>query len=83
MCAPFRARRQNRNTIAKRFPDHSGFQIAYEHVSELGGRRGRSLNIAPDVNAFWENQSFHNYADYTMGGGFRSGLARLRELGYV
>jgi uncharacterized protein (DUF488 family) len=61
----------------------SGFQIAYEHVAELGGRRARALDIAPDANAFWENQSFHNYADYAMGRGFRSGLARLRELGRV
>jgi uncharacterized protein (DUF488 family) len=61
----------------------SGFQIAYEHVPELGGRRARAQNIAPDVNAFWENQSFHNYADHAMGGVFRSGFARLRELGSV
>ena len=61
----------------------SGFQIAYEHVAELGGRRGRRPDIAPEVNAFWENQSFHNYADYAMGGCFRSGLARLHELGEV
>src|SRR4249920_2118635 len=61
----------------------SAFQIAYEHVAELGGRRARAKNIAPEVNAFWGNQSFHNYADYAMGSGFRSGLARLRELGPV
>jgi uncharacterized protein (DUF488 family) len=61
----------------------SSFQIAYEHIAELGGRRARAQDIAPNVNAFWENQSFHNYADYAMGGGFRSGLARLRELGDV
>ena len=61
----------------------SDFQIAYEHITELGGRRVRAQDIAPDVNAFWENQSFHNYADYAMGGSFRSGLARLRELGSV
>jgi uncharacterized protein (DUF488 family) len=61
----------------------SGFQIAYEHIPELGGRRARAQNIAPDVNDFWENQSFHNYADYAMGGGFRSGFGRLRELGAV
>jgi uncharacterized protein (DUF488 family) len=61
----------------------SDFQIAYEHIAELGGRRARARDIAPDVNAFWKNQSFHNYADYAMGGGFRSGLARLRELGSV
>jgi uncharacterized protein (DUF488 family) len=61
----------------------SEFQIAYEHAAELGGRRRYRLDIAPDVNAFWENQSFHNYADYAMSEGFRSGLARLRELGQV
>jgi uncharacterized protein (DUF488 family) len=61
----------------------SRFQIAYEHVADLGGRRARSLDIAPHVNAFWENQSFHNYADYAMSGDFRSGLARLHELGRI
>ena len=61
----------------------TGSQIAYEHIAELGGRRPRSLEISPGVNAFWENQSFHNYADYAMGGGFHSGFARLRELGRI
>jgi len=61
----------------------SEFQIAYEHIAELGGRRAHTRDIAPAVNAFWENQSFHNYADYAMGGSFRSGLARLRKLGGV
>jgi uncharacterized protein (DUF488 family) len=61
----------------------SAFQIAYEHIAELGGRRAHTQDIAPDVNAFWENQSFHNYADYAMGGSFRSGFARLHELGSV
>jgi uncharacterized protein (DUF488 family) len=61
----------------------SEFQIAYQHVAELGGLRPRAQDVAPDVNAFWENQSFHNYADYAMGSGFRSGLAKLRELGRV
>ena len=57
--------------------------IAYEHMAELGGRRSRVQSIAPGVNGFWENQSFHNYADYAMAAGFRSGVARLRELGNV
>ena len=61
----------------------SGSQIAYEHIAELGGLRPRSRDIAPSVNGFWENQSFHNYADYAMSAGFQSGLARLRELGSV
>ena len=59
----------------------SGSQISYEHVTELGGRRPRARDIPPDVNGFWENQSFHNYADYAMGGDFHSGFARLQELG--
>ena len=61
----------------------SGFQIAYEHIAELGGLRPRSRNIGPAVNGFWENQSFHNYADYAMSAGFQSALARLREFGSV
>ena len=59
----------------------SEFQIAYEHVAELGGRRPRARDVALGVNALWQNQSFHNYADYAMSDGFRRGLARLRELG--
>jgi uncharacterized protein (DUF488 family) len=58
-------------------------QIAYEHIAELGGRRSRAREIPPDINGFWENQSFHNYADYAMGDVFHLGLARLRELGRV
>jgi uncharacterized protein (DUF488 family) len=55
--------------------------ISYEHIATLGGLRGRSPDTPPAVNAFWQNQSFHNYADYAMTPPFRSGLARLRELG--
>lgn len=58
------------------------FGIAYEHVAALGGLRGRKSDVPPDVNAFWKNQSFHNYADYAMSEEFRSGLTRLRELGH-
>ena len=34
-----------------------------------------------EVNAFWQNDSFHNYADYAMNDPFRAGLSHLRELG--
>jgi len=57
------------------------FGIAYEHMAALGGLRSRVREMAPEVNAFWENDSFHNYADYAMGERFREGLAHLRELG--
>jgi uncharacterized protein (DUF488 family) len=64
------------------FPETlSGFQIAYEYIGELGGRRAKARDIAPSINGYWENQSFHNYADYAMGSSFHSGFAKLLELG--
>jgi uncharacterized protein (DUF488 family) len=57
------------------------FKIGYEQIAALGGLRGRRKDTPPAVNAFWHNQSFHNYADHAMSPEFRSGLARLRELG--
>jgi uncharacterized protein (DUF488 family) len=56
--------------------------IDYEHIAALGGLRSRKKDVPADVNAFWNNQSFHNYADYAMSQEFRSGLTRLRELGH-
>ena len=58
----------------------AAFHIGYEHIATLGGLRGRHREIPPEVNAFWQNESFHNYADYAMSESFRGGLARLREL---
>jgi uncharacterized protein (DUF488 family) len=55
--------------------------VAYEHCPELGGLRGRQRATQPDVNAFWDNASFHNFADYAMSEEFRSGFGRLRALG--
>src|SRR5436305_1743517 len=54
-------------------------QIGYEHIAALGGLRARHREIPFEVNDFWQNASFHNYADYAMGDDFREGLARLRE----
>jgi uncharacterized protein (DUF488 family) len=59
----------------------AAFHIGYEHIAALGGLRSRNRAMSPDVNAFWRNESFHNYADYAMTDSFRAGLARLRELG--
>jgi uncharacterized protein (DUF488 family) len=55
--------------------------VAYEHFAALGGLRKKQPGVSPDVNAFWENASFHNYADYALGEEFRSGLQNLRALG--
>jgi uncharacterized protein (DUF488 family) len=59
------------------------FQIGYEHIAALGGLRPRNREVPTETNAFWENQSFHNYADYAMSEEFRVGLARLRTLGHA
>ncbi len=59
------------------------FQIGYEHIAALGGRREKKRDIPPSVNAFWQNQSFHNYADYALTEAFHSGLVRLRTLGHA
>jgi uncharacterized protein (DUF488 family) len=58
-------------------------RIDYEHIAALGGLRGRKRDVPEDVNAFWQNRSFHNYADYAMSENFHSGLIKLRELGHV
>jgi len=57
------------------------FGIEYQHIPELGGMRGKQKDVPFAVNAFWENRSFHNYADYAMGAEFRSGLQKLLILG--
>lgn len=56
-------------------------QIGYERIAALGGLRGKSKTIARDVNAFWTNESFHNYADYALSETFRMGLDHLIEQG--
>src|SRR6266545_8338433 len=47
------------------------FHIAYDHIAALGGLRGREHGIPAAVNAFWDNASFHNYADYALTAPFR------------
>ncbi len=61
----------------------AGSEIGYEHIAELGGLRGHRREVPPERNAFWENASFHNYADYAMGDEFGFGLKRLRQLGHA
>ncbi len=56
-----------------------GFE--YAHLPALGGLRGKQRTGGPSPNAFWENQSFRNYADYARGQSFHAGLQELRALG--
>jgi uncharacterized protein (DUF488 family) len=57
------------------------FGIGYEHIAALGGLRGRARDVPSTLNAFWDNDSFHNYADYALSKSFRDGLSHLRKLG--
>jgi uncharacterized protein (DUF488 family) len=68
----------NRDTLPGTLAER---QIGYEHIAELGGRRGKQRGIAAAENAYWTNESFRNYADYAVGEAFHLGLARLRRLG--
>lgn len=68
----------NRETLPQSLATHS---IGYEHIAALGGLRSRKCEVPNATNAFWQNDSFHNYADYALSGTFLAGLAHLRELG--
>jgi uncharacterized protein (DUF488 family) len=56
------------------------YQVAYTRIAGLGGLRARSSSVPAHVNGFWENQSFHNYADYALSPEFDAALAQLLEL---
>jgi uncharacterized protein (DUF488 family) len=56
------------------------WQIGYRHIRELGGLRGRSKSVPSEVNGFWTNPSFHNFADYALSDAFHTGLSNLLEL---
>jgi uncharacterized protein (DUF488 family) len=70
----------NRDTLPQSLEP---FQIGYEHVASLGGLRSRARQVPTGLNEFWENDSFHNYADYALSDEFRDGLSHLRRLGRV
>jgi uncharacterized protein (DUF488 family) len=56
------------------------YQIAHTRIAELGGLRKRDPDVPPELNGFWTNRSFHNYADYALSDDFRSGLAAVKAL---
>jgi uncharacterized protein (DUF488 family) len=64
------------------FPDSlATLDITYEHVAALGGLRGKTRSLPRDINGFWTNESFHNYADYALSDAFRAGLDHLLDVG--
>lgn len=57
------------------------FDIAYRHEAALGGLRGKTPDVPPDLNGYLSNASFHRYADYALPPEFHRGLAHLIEQG--
>ena len=55
--------------------------VGYEHWQSLTGRRPVRADVPFEVNAWWRNRSFHNYADYALSDEFRAALEKLREAG--
>jgi uncharacterized protein (DUF488 family) len=56
----------------------ASYQIGHMRIAELGGLRKKS-DVAPEVNGFWTNSSFHNYADYALSDAFQEGFGRLLD----
>lgn len=56
------------------------YQIGHTHIAELGGLRSKVRAVPRETNAFWTNESFHNYADFALSEAFREGLVRLLDL---
>jgi uncharacterized protein (DUF488 family) len=67
----------NAASLRRRLPRKG---ITYVMLPELGGRRGRSREVAPERNAGWEHPSFKNYADYAESPAFAAGLDKLLAL---
>src|SRR5204862_4896221 len=58
------------------------FEVGYQHMPDLGGRRHHPRSAPPSPNTFWRNESFRSFADYAGTDEFNVGLARLRDLAY-
>jgi uncharacterized protein (DUF488 family) len=56
------------------------YQLGYRRIAGLGGLRGKSRDVAPQVNGYWQNQSFHNYADYALSEDFEAALEELLDV---
>ncbi|SFY04638.1 DUF488 family protein [Pseudomonas sp. NFACC36] len=58
----------------------AGYGLRHERILALGGLRKKSRSIPEQTNGFWDNRSFHNYADYALSEAFEEGLQRLLAL---
>lgn len=55
--------------------------MSYRRAEGLTGRRPVNKESSAAVNAWWQNQSFHNFADHALSADFARALAELRDWG--
>ncbi|KYJ97951.1 DUF488 domain-containing protein [Microbacterium sp. CH1] len=55
--------------------------ITYRRAEGLTGRRPVSRDVPFETNAWWQNRSFHNYADHALSAEFEQALDDLRAEG--
>ncbi|MGO1765264.1 MAG: DUF488 domain-containing protein, partial [Brevibacterium yomogidense] len=59
----------------------AGTGIGMIRSPALTGRRPVSKTVAFEANAWWQNRSFHNYADHALSDEFHEALEELRSWG--
>lgn len=64
----------NAASLRRRLAAHG---LEYVVMPDLGGRRARAKDVAPERNAGWLNASFKNYADYAESAAFQEALTAL------
>jgi uncharacterized protein (DUF488 family) len=62
-------------------PALAAYQLGHSRIAALGGLRKKQPEVPPEANGWWDNRSFHNYADHALSGAFAEGLAELVALG--
>ncbi|MGO1538108.1 MAG: DUF488 domain-containing protein [Leucobacter sp.] len=68
----------NEDTLGAALADRG---IEFRRSELLTGRRPVSKEIEFEVNAWWQNRSFHNYADHALSKSFSEALTDLRTAG--
>lgn len=53
--------------------------VGFERADGLTGRRPVSRDVPFEVNAWWQNRSFHHYADHALSEEFGAALDVLRD----
>jgi len=64
----------NADALASSLKAHG---ISFTRIESLSGRRPVDASVPFEVNAWWQNRSFHNYADHALSREFRAGLSTL------